>query len=72
MEEVETPRKVSVVIVSYNCVAALRRCLDALGRSASPEMFEVLVVDNGSRDESGLVDRDSLTSPFCASHGISG
>jgi GT2 family glycosyltransferase len=49
---------VSVVIVSHNCREALERCLDAIGRSRSPERIETLVVDAGSRDGSAEVDSD--------------
>lgn len=54
----ETPQepKVSVVIVTWNCVEALRRCLGALNASRQRERFEVLVVDAGSRDGCGQVD----------------
>jgi len=38
--------------VSYNMAGALRRCLEALERSAGRETFEIIVVDNGSMDES--------------------
>ena len=54
----ETPQepRVSVVIVTWNCVEALRKCLAALNASRQRERFEVLVVDAGSRDGSGQVD----------------
>lgn len=58
MEENEFSIKVTVLIVSYNCVAALRRCLEALERSAGRESMELLVVDNGSQDESAQVDQE--------------
>ena len=58
MEETQPTLKVTVLIVSYNCVGALRRCLEALERSTARESMEILVVDNGSRDESGQVDRE--------------
>jgi hypothetical protein len=45
----EQPR-VSVVVVSYNTRADLRRCLDHLERSREP--VEIIVVDNASRDGS--------------------
>jgi len=48
----------SVVIVSFNCRAALERCLDALARSTVFDRLEVLVVDAGSRDGSAEVDHD--------------
>lgn len=41
-----------MVIVSHNRAAMLRRCLEALERSEGRETFQVIVVDNGSRDGS--------------------
>ncbi|HEX8984968.1 MAG TPA: glycosyltransferase family 2 protein [Bryobacteraceae bacterium] len=55
MEETQTAPRVSVLVVSYNHAAALRRCLEALERSEERERIEVLVVDNGSGDESVAV-----------------
>ena len=55
MEETQIPLQVSVLIVSYNRAAALRRCLAALEQSAERERFEIIVVDNGSQDESTSV-----------------
>lgn len=54
------PKRVSVVIVSFNRAAQLRRSLEALG-----DAHQVLVVDNGSRDETG-----SLESEFPAARFI--
>jgi N-acetylglucosaminyl-diphospho-decaprenol L-rhamnosyltransferase len=58
MDEAQPPPSISVLIVSYNCAPALRRCLEALERSEQRETIEILVVDNGSRDESGRLDVD--------------
>jgi GT2 family glycosyltransferase len=58
MEEPQTPLQVSVIVVSYNHAAALRRCLEALERSEERERFEIVVVDNGSVDESAGVAAD--------------
>jgi GT2 family glycosyltransferase len=55
MEETQTTPQVSVLIVSYNRAAALRRCLAALEQSAGRETFEIVVVDNGSQDDSVAV-----------------
>jgi len=52
MQETQTPPRVSVLVVSYNHAAALRRCLEALESSEERERIEILVVDNGSSDES--------------------
>ena len=56
--EIPQEPKVSVVIVTWNCVEALRRCLAALNASRQRERFEVLVVDAGSRDGSGQMDAE--------------
>ncbi len=58
MEEPAPTLKTSVLIVSYNCEPALRRCLEALEATQPREIFEILVVDKGSRDGSPLVDVD--------------
>lgn len=50
--------QVSVLIVTYNCVEPLRRCLRALEQSQGRQTFEVLVVDNGSQDGSSGIDAD--------------
>lgn len=52
MEETQIPLQCSVLIVSYNRAAELRRCLAALERSAARETFEIIVIDNGSLDGS--------------------
>jgi glycosyltransferase involved in cell wall biosynthesis len=49
----------SVIIPTYNRQRVLAECLDALGRqSVRPEMFEVIVVDDGSTDEKEQFCRD--------------
>ena len=50
--------KVSAVVVSRNCVESLRRCLAALRNAHFRENIEVIVVDAGSRDGSGNVDKE--------------
>jgi glycosyltransferase involved in cell wall biosynthesis len=52
------PLLVSVLIVSHNCAAALRTCLTALESDPDRGQFEVLVVDNGSRDGSQSIDTE--------------
>ena len=52
--EPQAPR-VTALIVSYNSVAALRRCVQAV--DATPEV-EVLVVDLGSQDGSARIDSE--------------
>jgi GT2 family glycosyltransferase len=55
MEVTPIPPRTSVLVVSYNMAAALRRCLAALDQSAERGSFEVIVVDNGSEDDSVAV-----------------
>lgn len=50
--------KTSVLIVSHNSAAALRRCLDALQNTTAREAVEILVVDKGSHDGSAQLDAD--------------
>lgn len=50
--------KVSAIIVSYNCAAALRRCLAALEGTREREKLEVVVVDMGSRDDCPRMDAE--------------
>lgn len=50
--------KVSAIIVSYNCAAALRRCLAALERTREREKLEVVIVDAGSRDDCPRMDAE--------------
>jgi GT2 family glycosyltransferase len=56
----ETPLgpRVSVIIVTRNCEAAIRRCLAALEKSHERDRLEVFVVDMGSRDGSGQMDAE--------------
>jgi GT2 family glycosyltransferase len=56
MEEPKPAPKISVLIVSYNCAEALRRCLAAIEASQERETIQVIVVDRGSRDESPRLD----------------
>ena len=49
--------KVTIIIPNYNGAHFLRPCLDKLKRQTFRE-FEVLVVDNGSRDGSLALLRD--------------
>ena len=54
----QAPRRVSVIIVSFNNAAALRRCLATLEASADRATFEILVVDNGSVDDCARMDAE--------------
>ena len=53
---VRTWPKVSVVICAYNAADTLDDCLDSLGRLNYPD-FEVIVVNDGSRDATGDIAR---------------
>lgn len=50
--------KVSVLVVSWNCVQALRRCLQSVRQSKGFEHIETLVVDAGSHDGSERIDEE--------------
>lgn len=50
--------RVSVIIVTWNCEAAVRRCLAAVEKSQERDRIEVFVVDAGSRDGSGRMDAE--------------
>jgi len=46
------PPELSVIVPTYNRATLLRRCLDALDKQNFPkEQYEVMVVDDGSSDE---------------------
>ena len=64
MDKEETPPRVSALIVSCNCAQSLRRCLAALERSRERETIEVIVIDNGSRDESPTLDTEFPNTTF--------
>lgn len=59
-EEAQEPQQpiVSVVIVSYNAIAALRTCIKALESSPDRDKIEILCADNGSRDGSQSIDSE--------------
>jgi GT2 family glycosyltransferase len=56
-KEQAAPR-VSVLLVSLNNAAAVRRCLAELEASGSRESMEVIVVDSGSMDECSRMDSE--------------
>jgi GT2 family glycosyltransferase len=58
MEEIQTSPRVTALIVSRNSVAALRRSLRALETVTARETLEIVVVDNGSQDESQTLDAE--------------
>jgi GT2 family glycosyltransferase len=64
MEESSTGPRVTALIVARNCAGDLRRCLEALDKTTPHEMLEILVVDNGSRDESATLDSEFPSAQF--------
>ncbi|MBI2689590.1 MAG: glycosyltransferase [Acidobacteria bacterium] len=52
------PPRVSVIIVTRNQAAALRRCLEALHKSTILDQIEIIVVDNASTDGSNVIQDD--------------
>lgn len=54
--EMQSSLLISVIIPVWNSAALLRRCLEALARQTlGPDCFEIIVVDNGSSDDSAAV-----------------
>ncbi len=60
----ETP-KISIVIPSKDNFEMLSRCVDSILAKTAYENYEIIVVDNGSRDESRV-----KISRFCEGYGI--
>lgn len=58
MEEAAAPPRVTALVLSYNAAPALRRCLTALEGSRGRDGFEIIVIDNGSTDESPRLDAE--------------
>ena len=56
--EQQPPPRVTVVVVSRNRAALLRRCLESLEKSEGREKLQIVVVDNGSSDGSERLDTD--------------
>jgi GT2 family glycosyltransferase len=63
-EQVERPPRVTVVVVSRNRAALLRRCLESLEKSEGRETLQIVVVDNGSSDGSAQLDIDFPQTQF--------
>jgi N-acetylglucosaminyl-diphospho-decaprenol L-rhamnosyltransferase len=57
-EEQKLPPRVSVVVVSRNRAAQLRRCLESIEASPDRSTLQVIVVDNGSTDGAGQIGDD--------------
>jgi hypothetical protein len=55
---------VTVVVVSRNRAALLRRCLESLEKSQGRETLQIVVVDNGSSDGSAQLDTDFAQAQF--------
>lgn len=43
-------RKTSIIIVSYNCMYMMQKCIEAIRSSCPEEACEIVVVDNASSD----------------------
>jgi GT2 family glycosyltransferase len=57
-EQEQRPPRVTVVVVSRNRAALLRRCLESLEKSEGRETLQIVVVDNGSSDGSAELGAD--------------
>src|ERR1035437_6553558 len=57
-EQQKQPPRVSVVVVSRNRAAMLRRCLESIESSDARSTLQVIVVDNGSTDGSAAIGDD--------------
>ena len=73
----EHPGRVTVVLLSWNNVDYTRRCLDSLLNVTDYPDFNIIVVDNGSKDGTGdmlleLAKRESRINPILCdtNHGI--
>lgn len=64
MEESAAPPRITALVLSYNAASALRRCLSALETSQGRDQFEIIVVDNGSADESPRLDAEFPNATF--------
>lgn len=52
MEGQGTVRKTSIIILSYNTYELTRLCIESIRRYTSPGSYEIIVIDNGSKDGS--------------------
>lgn len=64
LQQAPSGPKTSVLIVSHNAVAALRRCLTSLMETTDRSSVEILVVDKCSRDGSGQLDAEFPDAKF--------
>lgn len=72
MENIKTP-KISVIVPVYNAEKYLRRCVDSILAQSFTD-FELLLVDDGSKDGSGAIcdeyaDRDNRVRVFHKENG---
>lgn len=44
--------KTSIVILSYNTYSLTKNCIESIRIFTDPDMYEIIVVDNGSKDQS--------------------
>lgn len=63
-EQEQRPPRVTVVVVSRNRAALLRRCLESLEKSEGRETLQIVVVDNASSDGSAQLDADFPQTQF--------
>ena len=63
-EQTPPPPKVTAIVVSHNRAGMLRRCLDALEKSAGREAIQAIVVENGSSDGSAQFEADYSSVQF--------
>ncbi|MBQ7148238.1 MAG: glycosyltransferase [Pseudobutyrivibrio sp.] len=54
VDEKTVPEKVSIIVPVYNVEAQLGRCVETLGDQSYP-MLEIILVDDGSTDSSGIL-----------------
>lgn len=43
-------RGISIVIVSYNCMYLMQKCLESIRKHCNPKAYEIVGVDNASKD----------------------
>jgi hypothetical protein len=63
-ERQDPPLRTSVVVVSFNRAAWLRRCLQAVENSEERDRLQAIVVDNGSLDGSAQLDTEFPKAQF--------
>jgi len=57
---------ISVIIPTYNRASVLKKCLEALSnQSISSDMYEIIVSDDGSQDDTRKVSEDAIKNNKC-------